>query len=144
MKSVPRKADTSQKPRWAGQFLIGFVLVLLMLTAPLRAQETGPLLMKQELGYTLGGGIVGAGFGVVLWIMDPLNPNIELKDSVTDGFVTGVILGSLFGFYLLQNAAQFPIPGGPLPELPLGFERKANSENLAYRAIQVPVFSIKF
>jgi len=119
------------------------VLVLLMLTAPLRAQETGPLLMKQELGYTLGGGIVGTGFGVVLWFMDPLGP-IDLKDYVKDGFVSGVILGSLFGFYLLQNAAQFPIPGGPLPELPLGFERKANSENLAYRAIQVPVFSIKF
>jgi len=143
MKSVPGKAGTSQKPRRAGQFLIGFVLVLLMLTAPLRAQETGPLLMKQELGYTLGGGIVGTGFGVVLWFMDPLGP-IDLKDYVKDGFVSGVILGSLFGFYLLQNAAQFPIPGGPLPELPLGFERKANSENLAYRAIQVPVFSIKF
>ncbi len=72
------------------------------------AQEVGPLLMKQELGYTLGGGVAGAGAGVIIWFMDPLNPGITLKGSVTDGFITGTALGALFGFYMLQNALIFP------------------------------------
>jgi len=144
MKSVQRKSSGAEKMKQARRLLIGCVMLMMMMTAPLCAQESGPMLMKQELGYTLGGGVVGAGFGVVLWFMDPLNPDREMKDSVKDGFVTGVILGGLFGFYLLQNAAQFPIQGDALPSLPLGLERKPPSNLNAYRKIQIPLFSMKF
>ena len=144
MKSVQRKSSGAEKMKQARCILIGCAMSLMVLAAPLHAQESGPLLMKQELGYTLAGGVTGAGFGVILWFMDPLNPNLELKDSVRDGFVSGVILGSLFGFYLIQNAAQFPIQGDALPSLPLGLERKPPSNLNAYRKIQIPLFSMKF
>ena len=42
-------------------------LVLCCLSAQkIQAQESGPLLMKQELAYTLGGGVVGVGAGVLV------------------------------------------------------------------------------
>ena len=87
---------------------ISILLLILITTTTLQAQEKGPLLMKQELGYTLGGGVFGAGLGIVVWFMDPLNPNVTLKSTVTNGFVAGTALGALFGFYMLQNAIVFP------------------------------------
>ena len=81
---------------------------LLLNIIPSHAQETGPLLMKQELGYTLGGGVFGAGLGIVVWFMDPLNPNVTLKSTVQNGFIAGTALGALFGFYMLQNAIIIP------------------------------------
>lgn len=86
-------------------FLLVFIL---MISASLKAQENGPLMMKQELGYTLGGGVLGAGLGVVVWFMDPLNPGVTLKSTVKNGFVAGTALGALFGFYMLQNAIVVP------------------------------------
>tara|TARA_B100000700_G_C14852871_1_gene764819 strand:+ start:121 stop:618 length:498 start_codon:yes stop_codon:yes gene_type:complete len=83
-------------------------LFLIFSSIPLKAQETGPLLMKQELGYTLGGSVLGAGLGVIVWFMDPLNPSITLKSTVQNGFVAGTALGALFGFYMLQNAIVIP------------------------------------
>ena len=91
--------------------IISFLLILLLIliaTSTLQAQEKGPLMMKQELGYTLGGGVFGAGLGIVVWFMDPLNPSVTLKSTVTNGFVAGTALGALFGFYMLQNAMVVP------------------------------------
>ena len=88
--------------------LIILLFFLLLNIIPSHAQETGPLLMKQELGYTLGGGVFGAGLGIVVWFMDPLNPNVTLKSTVQNGFIAGTALGALFGFYMLQNAIIIP------------------------------------
>ena len=87
---------------------LSILLLVLISTSTLQAQEKGPLLMKQELGYTLGGGVFGAGLGIVVWFMDPLNPSVTLKSTVTNGFVAGTALGALFGFYMLQNAIVVP------------------------------------
>ena len=92
---------------WKIKWILPFFF-LLMITASLQAQETGPLMMKQELGYTLGGGVFGAGLGVVVWFMDPLNPSVTLKSTVKNGFIAGTALGALFGFYMLQNAIIVP------------------------------------
>jgi len=99
-----------RKLKWIIPFLF-----LLMLTVSTPAQEAGPLLMKQELGYTLGGSVFGAGLGVVVWFMDPLNPSVTLRKTVENGFIVGTVLGSLFGFYMLQNAMVIP-PESTLPE----------------------------
>ncbi len=99
---------------WELKWIIPF-LFLLMLTVSTQAQETGPLLMKQELGYTLGGSVFGAGLGVVVWFMDPLNPSVTLRNTVENGFIVGTVLGALLGFYMLQNALVFP-PESTLPE----------------------------
>ena len=87
---------------------LSILLIVLIATSTLQAQEKGPLMMKQELGYTLGGGVFGAGLGIVVWFMDPLNPSVTLKSTVTNGFVAGTALGALFGFYMLQNAIVVP------------------------------------
>jgi len=87
---------------------LSILLLVLIATASLQAQEKGPLMMKQELGYTLGGGVFGSGLGIIVWFMDPLNPNVTLKSTVTNGFVAGTALGALFGFYMLQNAIVVP------------------------------------
>jgi len=92
---------------WKSKWAIPFIF-LLMLTSSPQAQETGPLLMKQELGYTLGGSVFGAGLGVVVWFMDPLNPSVTLRNTVKNGFIVGSVLGALLGFYMLQNAIVFP------------------------------------
>ncbi len=92
---------------WKIKWILPFFF-LLMITASLQAQETGPIMMKQELGYTLGGGVFGAGLGVVVWFMDPLNPSVTLKSTVENGFIAGTALGALFGFYMLQNAIIVP------------------------------------
>ena len=36
---------------------LSILLLILIATSTLQAQEKGPLMMKQELGYTLGGGV---------------------------------------------------------------------------------------
>ena len=93
------------------KILISFLSILLLLfiaNNKLQAQEKGPLMMKQELGYTLGGGVFGSGLGIIVWFMDPLNPSVTLKSTVTNGFVAGTALGALFGFYMLQNAIVVP------------------------------------
>ena len=46
-------------------FCLSVLLLILIATSTLQAQEKGPLMMKQELGYTLGGGVFGAGLGIV-------------------------------------------------------------------------------
>ena len=89
-------------------YFFSIILLVLIVSSTLQAQEKGPLMMKQELGYTLGGGVFGAGLGIVVWFMDPLNPNVTLKSTVTNGFVAGTALGALFGFYMLQNAIVVP------------------------------------
>jgi len=109
---------------------------LLMITASLQAQETGPLMMKQELGYTLGGGVSGAGLGVVVWFMDPLNPNVTLKSTVKNGFIAGTALGALFGFYMLQNAIIVPSES----TLPENLDQLIGNDNLI-RPIQSSIIS---
>ena len=54
--------------------------------------------MQQELGYTLAGTVAGVGLGVLVWFMDPLNPDVTLRDTTVDGLIVGTLLGSMFGF----------------------------------------------
>ena len=107
-----------------------------MITASLQAQETGPLMMKQELGYTLGGGVFGSGLGVVVWFMDPLNPSVTLKSTVENGFIAGTALGALFGFYMLQNAIIVPSES----TLPENLDQLMGNDNLV-RPIQSSIIS---
>ena len=88
--------------------LAGLLIGSFLTCNSLKAQETGPLLMKQELGYTLGGAVAGAGFGLIVWFTDPLNPDVTLASVMKDGLVVGTFLGAMFGFYVLQNAAIVP------------------------------------
>ena len=139
---------------WKTKWIIPFFF-LLIISVPSQAQETGPLLMKQELGYTLGGGVFGAGVGVVVWFMDPLNPNVTLKSTVTNGFIAGTALGALFGFYMLQNAIIVP-RDNTLPEnldqllgqddlsRPIHRSIIYSEESLSAQVIKLPIFGFRF
>jgi hypothetical protein len=140
--------------RWKTKWIIPFFFLLLIST-PSQAQETGPLMMKQELGYTLGGGVFGAGLGVVVWFMDPLNPSVTLKSTVTNGFIAGTALGALFGFYMLQNAIIVP-RNNTLPDnldqllgqddltRPLHRSVFFAEESLSAQVIKLPIFGFRF
>jgi hypothetical protein len=51
--------DTLMRRFWPAVLLLIFSLG----TPKIQAQETGPLLMQQELGYTLAGTVAGVGLG---------------------------------------------------------------------------------
>ncbi|MEC9383908.1 MAG: hypothetical protein VYD06_05610 [SAR324 cluster bacterium] len=146
--------ENLQAGRWRMKWVIPFIFLLLF-SVPSQAQETGPLLMKQELGYTLGGGVFGAGLGVVVWFMDPLNPNVTLKSTVKNGFIAGTALGALFGFYMLQNAIIVP-RDNTLPdnlnqllgkhELPRPLHRSIvyPEKSLSVQVIKLQIFGFRF
>ena len=130
-------------------------ILFLIYTTILEAQEKGPLMMKQELGYTLGGGVFGAGLGIVVWFMDPLNPNVTLKSTVTNGFVAGTALGALFGFYMLQNAIVIPtdntlprnldqLLGSNNFERPIHRSIISQSDTRSFYSIKFNIFGFRF
>jgi|TARA_B100000809_G_scaffold176733_1_gene174177 hypothetical protein len=146
--------ENTKQGRWKLKWIFP-VIFLLLISASSQAQETGPLLMKQELGYTLGGGVFGAGMGVVVWFMDPLNPGVTLKSTVTNGFIAGTALGALFGFYMLQNAIIVP-QDSTLPEnleellgiddlyRPIHRSIISQKEMLSAQFIKLPIFGFRF
>ncbi|MDP6319111.1 MAG: hypothetical protein QF711_01120 [SAR324 cluster bacterium] len=139
---------------WKTKLIIPLFFLLLNII-PSHAQETGPLLMKQELGYTLGGGVFGAGLGIVVWFMDPLNPNVTLKSTVQNGFIAGTALGALFGFYRLQNAIIIP-QENKLPENldqllgrydlsgPIHRSIVSKEESISDQVIRMKIFGFQF
>ena len=139
---------------WKTKLIIPLFFLLLNII-PSHAQETGPLLMKQELGYTLGGGVFGAGLGIVVWFMAPLNPNVTLKSTVQNGFIAGTALGALFGFYMLQNAIIIP-QENKLPENldqllgrydlsgPIHRSIVSKEENISDPVIRLKIFGFQF
>ena len=139
---------------WKTKLIIPLFFLLLNII-PSHAQETGPLLMKQELGYTLGGGVFGAGLGIVVWFMDPLNPNVTLKSTVQNGFIAGTALGALFGFYMLQNAIIIP-QENKLPENldqllgrydlsgPIHRSIVSKEESISDQVIRMKIFGFQF
>ena len=139
---------------WKIKLIIPLFFLLLNII-PSHAQETGPLLMKQELGYTLGGEVFGAGLGIVVWFMDPLNPNVTLKSTVQNGFIAGTALGALFGFYMLQNAIIIP-QENKLPENldqllgrydlsgPIHRSIVSKEESISDQVIRMKIFGFQF
>ena len=125
------------------------LLSCLFLMKTVKAQEIGPLLMKQQLGYTLAGGVTGVGIGALLWFMDPLNPNVKPIDQAKDGFVYGSAFGALFGFYLLNNSVKFPARTAPVQNFDdlLGMEKRESFRNRPDKAVfgwRLPVYEFRF
>ena len=125
------------------------LLSSLLFIKTIGAQETGPLLMKQQLGYTLAGGVTGVGIGALLWIMDPLNPSVQPIDQVRNGFVYGSAFGALFGFYLLNNSVKFPARTAPVQNFDdlLGMENRESYRNRPDKAVfgwRLPIYEFRF
>jgi len=87
--------------------------------------------------------------------MDPLNPNVTLKSTVTNGFIAGTALGALFGFYMLQNAIIVP-RNNTLPDnldqllgqadlsRPLHRSVVFAEDSLSAQVIKLPIFGFRF
>ena len=88
---------------------IALVLTILWLWFPhsATAQETGPLMMGVQLGYTLGGMLAGVAVGGIVWLTDPGGPT-PLSTTARDGAVLGTAIGAIAGFFLLANSAIDP------------------------------------
>jgi len=118
------------------------LLIFSLGTPKIQAQETGPLLMKQELGYTLAGSVVGVGIASLLWFTDPLSPDVQAHELLKDGFVVGTFLGSMFGFYALQNALNAPVSPGynrdNLEQLLGQYKRDKQPKPLANSILTIP------
>ena len=130
-------------------FVFLIICFCVLAVNPLKAQETGPLLMKQQLGYTLAGGVAGVGIGALLWFMDPLNPNVKPIDQAKDGFVYGSAFGALFGFYLLNNPVKFPARTAPVQNFDdlLGMENRESYRNRPDKAVfgwRLPIYEFRF
>mgnify|MGYP001502034057 CR=1 FL=1 len=95
--------------------------------------------VRKELidAVSVTGGHLGAGLGVVVWFMDPLNPSVTLKSTVKNGFMTGTALGALFGFYMLQNAIIVPSES----TLPENLDQLLGKDDLL-RPIQSSIISL--
>ncbi len=125
------------------------LLSSLLFIKTIGAQETGPLLMKQQLGYTLAGGVTGVGIGALLWIMDTLNPSVQPIDQARNGFVYGSAFGALFGFYLLNNSIKFPARTEPVQNFNdlLGMEKRGSYGNRPDKAVfgwRLPIYEFNF
>ena len=139
-----------ERPFNLAQRIIPLLLLsFLFFKKTVEAQETGPLLMKQQLGYTLAGGVTGVGIGALLWFMDPLNPNVKPIDQAKDGFVYGSAFGALFGFYLLNNSVKFPARTAPVQNFDdlLGMEKRESYRNRPDKAVfgwRLPIYEFRF
>lgn len=72
------------------------------------AQDKGDPALRTVAAFTIGGGAGGAVLGAAYWLMDPLNPNADLKETALVGFGIGAIAGFIFGINQLYKQAVIP------------------------------------
>ncbi|MBF0278341.1 MAG: hypothetical protein HQM13_11140 [SAR324 cluster bacterium] len=89
------------------QIMMVLVLTCFLFPAKASSQETGPLMMGVEIGYTLGGMLAGVAAGGVVWLTDPGGPT-PIITVLKDGAILGTLLGAITGFYLIYNSTIDP------------------------------------
>lgn len=119
----------------------------------LQAQDQGPPALKTVAIYTGAGAVGGAILGAGYWLMDPLNPSVELKNTALAGFGIGAIVGIILGFNQLANDAILPSFQEEPPN-EIGFQKNykktiqdptlANLKTYSKNIIRVSLFHSKF
>lgn len=89
------------------KIVLVLMLAWFLFPEPTPAQETGPLMMSVEVGYTLGGMLGGIALGGIVWLTDPGGPT-PLQENAKDGAVLGSFVGAIAGYFLLFNSARDP------------------------------------
>lgn len=93
--------------KWLTRSVLTLLSLVCLWISTAQAQETGPLMMRAELGFTLGGMVGGAAVGLVVWLTDPGGP-VPISENVKNGAVLGTVVGALFGYYVLYTASRGP------------------------------------
>ena len=72
------------------------------------AQDEGEPAIQTVALFSVGGGAGGAGFGIALWLLDPLNPSADLTNLALQGFAAGSLIGIVLGIMQLQRQMLLP------------------------------------
>ncbi len=72
------------------------------------AQDEGSPALQTVAFFSIGGGAAGAGFGIALWLLDPLNPSADLTNLALQGFAAGSLIGIVLGIMQLQRQMLLP------------------------------------
>ncbi len=75
--------------------------------------------MRSVTFFVLGGGAGGAALGVAYYLLDPLNPDADLKGNILTGMAIGALSGVVFSFVQLNK--QVIVPNSP-PDVELDEE----------------------
>jgi hypothetical protein len=105
---------STRQALWSIGLLIGLALPT---QHPVLAQDTGPPALRQLAFYTIGGSAGGAALGVVIWMLDPLAPEADVRLNALSGVGVGAVLGFVFGIMQLNRQVVLPYraPEAPGP-----------------------------
>jgi hypothetical protein len=114
---------------------------------PAFAQDKGTPVMRTVTFFTLGGAGAGAALGVAYYMLDPLNPDADIRNDILVGMGLGTFAGLIFGFVQLNKQVimpnSSPMPDnefnqpylGGLPPLPQNYQL---SQNTPFQGINKP------
>ena len=137
-------------------------VLVLSLHATARAQEKGPLAMQVMLEWTVGGMVLGAGLGALIWLTDPGRPGNRLGEQLALGAAWGSVAGAAVGLSRLNTGLIPPvvqvITPGPLHPAsritgdPVGDEEQREDLLASLtepriaggRGIVLPLFNLRF
>lgn len=138
------------------------VVLTLGFHATVRAQEKEPLAMRVMLEWTVGGVVVGAGLGALIWLTDPGRPGNRLGEQLALGAAWGSIAGAATGLSrlnsglippIVQNYAPGPLhPANRITGDPIREEDKradllaalSDPHRGAGRGLVLPLFNLRF
>jgi len=101
--------------------IIRFLFIILvcgggLLTSnPVFAQDKGTPVMRTVTFYTLGGAGVGTALGMAYYMLDPLNPEADIRNDMLVGMGIGSFAGVIFAVLQLNKQAVVP-NSSPMPD----------------------------
>lgn len=101
--------------------IIHFLVVILVcgcfliISSPVMAQDKGVPIMRTVTFYTLGGAGAGAALGAAYYMLDPLNPEADIRNDMLVGMGIGSFAGFIFSFVQLNKQVVLP-NSGPMPD----------------------------
>jgi hypothetical protein len=118
------------------------------------AQDTGAPALKTVAIFSLGGGAGGAVLGLAVWMLDPLDPDSDLRLSAASGMGAGFLVGFIFGIMQLNKQAVLPYsdPGmgnefqGRIDSYPyIGEKNRYYSDNRKRKSSHdIPILRLKY
>ena len=87
----------------------------LLISNPAFAQDKGTPVMRTVTFYTIGGAGAGAALGMAYYMLDPLNPDADIRNDMLVGMGIGSFAVLIFSFVQLNKQVVVP-NSSPLPD----------------------------